>query len=155
MAIQAKLDIHELPLVQSLTEGEKSALPHLELFYEGEEQIPLQAALVEGIWGPVGGAHQHQAILPQPGKQPVQDGSVSHIIHEELIQAQDLPLARNCVCNLHQRVLAAVVLLEAGVHIQHEVMEVRALQLQAQHDTRQHLWVEASAQQDALERRWP
>lgn len=132
-----------------------SALPHLELFYEGEEQIPLQAALVQGIWGPVGGAHQHQAILPQPGEQPVQDGSVSHIVHKELIQAEDLPLACHCICNLHQGVLAAVVLLEAGVHIQHEVVEVGALQLQAQREICHHLLEQASAHEDALERRWP
>ena len=125
---------------QSVVEAMQSALPHLELFYKGQEQVALQAALIQGIWSPVGGADQHQAILPEPGEQPVQNSSICHIIYEEFIQAEDLPLASDCICNLHQRVLAAVVLLETGVHVQHEVVEVRALQLQAQHQAH-HLFV--------------
>ena len=105
---------------------------HLQFFDERQEKVPLQAILIQGIWGPVGGADQDQAVLPQPAEQPVQDCSISHIIHKELIQAQHLAFPGHRVGHLHQGILVAVVLLQAGVHVQHEVMEVCALQLQSQ-----------------------
>lgn len=111
-----------------LAEGNSCA--DLQLFYEGQEEITLQAALIQGIRPPVGGADQHQPILPEAGEQSVQNGGIGHVIDEELIKAQHLGLASHSVCDLYQGVLAAVVLLQAGVHVQHEVVEVGTLQLQ-------------------------
>ncbi len=103
---------------------------HLQFLNEREEKVPLQAILIQGIRSPVGSADQDQAILPQPAEQPVQDCSVSHIVHKELIQTQYFAFPGHRVGHLHQGVLVAVILLQTGVHIQHEVMEVCALQLQ-------------------------
>ena len=105
---------------------------HLQFLNERQEKVPLQAIFVQGVRGPVGSADQDQAILPQPAEQPVQDCSVSDVIHKELIQAQHFAFPGHRVGHLHQGVLMAVVLVQTGVHIQHEVMEVCALQLQPQ-----------------------
>lgn len=125
-------DNHTKHLVCQKDESPSKCTTHLQFLNERQEQVPLKAILIQGIRGPVRSADQNQAILPQPAEQPVQNCGVSHIVHKELIQAQHLAFPSHRVGHLHQGVLVAVVLLQAGVHIQHEVMEMCALQLQSQ-----------------------
>ena len=109
-------------------------MTYLQFVNERQEQIALQSILIQSIWSPVGGADQNQTILPQPTEQPVQDCGVGHIIDEELVQAQHFAFPGHRVGNLDKWIVVAVILLQAGVHIQHKVVEVRALQLQTQND---------------------
>ena len=78
---------------------------YLEFVNKRQEKVSLQASFIEGVWNPVGSADKDQAVLPEPRKEPVQDGSICHIVHKELIQTQHFAFPCYCICDLYQRVL--------------------------------------------------
>jgi hypothetical protein len=59
----------------------------LEPLDEGQEQRALQAPLIQLIWATVAGGDQHQALVPQPRKQPVQGVVVVVVRGEQQAEA--------------------------------------------------------------------
>lgn len=58
---------------------------HLEFCDEWQEELSLQAVLIQSIRRPITGGHKYQPTLPQPTKQAVQDHGVRYIRHKQLI----------------------------------------------------------------------
>ena len=55
----------------------------------GEER-PLQAAFVQIIRGPITGSYERQPSVPKPLEQALENHGVCYIIHENLIEAEDM-----------------------------------------------------------------
>mmetsp|Transcript_7402 Transcript_7402/g.18384 ORF Transcript_7402/g.18384 Transcript_7402/m.18384 type:complete len:375 (-) Transcript_7402:671-1795(-) len=102
----------------------------LEPVDEGHEQRALQPVLVQLVGVAVGGGHQHHAPVPQPRKQARQDHGVSHVRHKELVKRQHARVLGGGVRHAQQRVGVALERAQLGVHVQHEVVEVRARDLE-------------------------
>ena len=79
---------------------------------------------------PVGGGHQGDALVPHAAKKAIQDGSIRHVRHKKLVQAEDPHLGCRGLSDPGQRVLLIGMLPQHSVDLQHEVVEMQPAQLQ-------------------------
>ncbi len=101
---------------------------------EGQEQRPVQPALVEVLGRDIGGRHHHGAELEQLGEQPPQDHRVRDVGDVEFVEAQQPGLVEDRRGGERDHVavddLAARDLLSKAVdplmHVGHEFVEMGA-----------------------------
>mmetsp|Transcript_23570 Transcript_23570/g.58253 ORF Transcript_23570/g.58253 Transcript_23570/m.58253 type:complete len:209 (+) Transcript_23570:1368-1994(+) len=107
----------------------------LEQTDEGHESAAIQTALVQIIWRPVARRHHNAPALEEPLEESFEYHGVGDVNDVELVKAQQLGLSADVVRHLYERVgvgaplslVLRLLLVQPGVHVQHELVEVHAL----------------------------
>ncbi len=91
----------------------------------GQDAVAVQAAGVEVVRLEVAGGDEAHAVVEQRQQQPVQDHGVGDVGDVELVEADQLELARHALAQLVQRVDGALQGGQLAVHLAHELVKVQ------------------------------